>query len=42
MKKKNYVKPSIVIFELKQEVQLLQTSGQRDPYGDPNPLPFDI
>ena len=36
MKKKLYEKPTTKVFELKQQPQLLQSSGNRDPYGDPN------
>ena len=36
MKKKMYEKPAVQVIELKQQPQLLQSSGNRDPYGDPN------
>lgn len=35
--KKKYEKPSMQVFELKQQPQLLQSSGNRNPYGDPIP-----
>ena len=34
--KKKYEKPAMQVFELKQQPSLLQTSGERDPYGNPN------
>ena len=34
--KKPYEKPSMQVFELKQQPQLLQASAERSPYGDPN------
>ena len=37
MKKKLYEKPTTKVFELKQQPQLLQSSGDRNPYGDPIP-----
>ena len=37
MKKKLYEKPTTKVFELKQHPQLLQSSGDRNPYGDPIP-----
>ena len=36
MKKKMYEKPSMQVFELKQQPQLLQSSGNRSPYEEPN------
>lgn len=33
--KKKYEKPSMQVFELKHQPQLLQSSGNRNPYGDP-------
>ena len=35
MKKKMYEKPTTKVYELKQQPQLLQSSGNRNPYGDP-------
>lgn len=35
MKKKMYEKPTTKVFELNQQPQLLQSSGNRDPYGNP-------
>ena len=35
MKKKMYEKPSMQVFELKQQPQLLAGSAKRNPYGDP-------
>jgi hypothetical protein len=35
MKKKQYEKPSSKVYELKHRPQLLQSSGERNPYGDP-------
>ena len=37
MKKKMYDKPTTKVYELKQQPQLLQSSGNRGPYGDPIP-----
>ena len=37
IKKRLYEKPSMKVFELKQQPQLLQSSGNRDPYGAPIP-----
>ena len=37
MKKKMYEKPAMQVVKLKQQPQLLQSSGNRDPYGDPIP-----
>ncbi len=37
MKKKMYEKPAMQVFELKHQPQLLQSSGDRNPYGDPIP-----
>lgn len=37
MKKKMYEKPTTKVYELKQQPQLLQSSGDRNPYGDPIP-----
>ena len=37
MKKKLYEKPTMQVVKLKQQQQLLQSSGNRDPYGAPIP-----
>ena len=37
MKKKLYEKPTMEVVQLKQKPQLLQSSGDRNPYGDPIP-----
>lgn len=39
--KRKYEKPLSKVYELKQLPQLLQTSGNRRPYGDPNGDPID-
>ena len=35
--KKPYEKPSMQVFDLKQQPQLLAGSAERSPYGDPIP-----
>lgn len=37
MKKKEYERLTMQVVKLKQQPQLLQSSGNRDPYGDPIP-----
>ena len=37
MKKKLYEKPTMEVVQLKHQSYLLQTSSDRDPYGDPIP-----
>mgnify|MGYP006989026462 CR=1 FL=1 len=37
MKRKKYEVPTMDVVEVKQQAQLLQSSGNRDPYGNPIP-----